>query len=1121
MLNLKSLPRRVRRFISITTILIAGYVAMALIAVFIGYAAFRQSQATRNAAHWVTHTEQIIEAIQELQATVLQAESSSLGFMLSGNNDFLKIYNDDVGKLDVRIANLRALTADNPNEHGKIDRLAPLIAQKRALLDHGIEVRQTRGLAEIAGRVSSLRGKNLMDDITAAVRNMMAEEQSLLLLRVQNDARADRDKRIIVFFALGLALVVGMIAGIAMLRYIFHRRKAERQLAEQSSLLSTTIENIPQGISVFDPELRLLAWNRRYGIMFGYPQELLRIGVSLRELLENRGREGGFGSRSPGAVIDAELEQARSRVPHSFERTQPDGQVVEIRGEFTPDGKLVTTFTDITERRQAEEKLRRFAAFQQSILDCAADAIIATNAEGKITLFNKEAEQLLAYPAAEVVGKHNLADFLLPDELDKRAQELSSGTSEHIPPNFYTLSFPALNDEVERREWTFVRKDGIEFPAVLSMSVLRGGGGVFGYLALASDISAQKEAERKIRHTATRLKAIFDNALDGIITINESGSIESFSATAEKIFDYRAHEVLQRNIKLLMPEPYHTAHDGYLRNYLATGERKIIGTRREVEGKRKDGVVFPMELAVNEMWLGKQRLFVGMVRDITEQKKVERLKNEFVSTVSHELRTPLTSIAGSLGLLVGGAAGALPERVAHLIGIAHSNIKRLMRLVNDILDIEKIESGKMTFSFAAVPLRPLVEHCIEANRGYADTYNVRFELGPAAANSIAIADPDRMTQVVTNLLSNAVKFSPANGTVDVGIEQHGDRVCISVRDHGPGIPEEFRSRIFQKFAQADSSDTRQKGGTGLGLAIVRSIVERHGGSIDFDSVIGEGTTFNVRLPIWRESIPDAAESSGADGLHRLLICEDDPDIASLLAMMLQQAGFGTDVAHSADEATAKLAQGAYAALVLDIRLPDRDGITLIRELRRQEATRCLPVIIVSAYVQDGTKIAGVETLGIADWLEKPIDSQRLVQTAQSAIHHRRDGRPRVLHIEDDPDVLSVVRIALVPIAEVSVAKTVAEARAVLRQGNFDLVILDLTLPDGSGLDLLPLRDHANHDIPAIIFSAQDADNRVTARVSAALVKSRTSINQLVASIKWLLEPAEEKAKATTAEQAQP
>ena len=239
-----------------------------------------------------------------------------------------------------------------------------------------------------------------------------------------------------------------------------------------------------------------------------------------------------------------------------------------------------------------------------------------------------------------------------------------------------------------------------------------------------------------------------------------------------------------------------------------------------------------------------------MAEEINSRRRNERLKDDFVSTVSHELRTPLTSIAGSLGLLAGGAAGQMPAPMLRLLKIAHKNSERLVRLINDILDIEKMESGNIVFDLKRVELRALVEQSIEANRGFSENYGVRLLLGPASPVALVRADPDRLMQVITNLLSNAIKFSPRDGEVLVAIAPRDNQFRITVRDHGAGIPMEFRPHIFEKFAQADASDARQKGGTGLGLNIVKQIVTLLGGAVSFECPAYGGTSFHVDLPRW-------------------------------------------------------------------------------------------------------------------------------------------------------------------------------------------------------------------------------------------------------------------------------
>ncbi|HKU69361.1 MAG TPA: HAMP domain-containing sensor histidine kinase, partial [Burkholderiales bacterium] len=241
----------------------------------------------------------------------------------------------------------------------------------------------------------------------------------------------------------------------------------------------------------------------------------------------------------------------------------------------------------------------------------------------------------------------------------------------------------------------------------------------------------------------------------------------------------------------------------------------------------------------------------GTNMDITDLKEVERLKAEFVSTVSHELRTPLTALIGSLGLLDRQAAGKLAPDAAMFLGMAKQNGERLAALINNILDMEKMESGRMEFRLDPVAIRPLLERAVTLNAPYAEKLGVRFELG-AAEDAVVTGDEDRLLQVLTNLMSNGAKYSPKGAPVTVSASKGDGVVRVSVADRGPGVPDEFRDRIFGKFAQADGSDTRSKGGTGLGLSISRSIVEKLGGKMGFESMTGKGATFYFELPLRRD-----------------------------------------------------------------------------------------------------------------------------------------------------------------------------------------------------------------------------------------------------------------------------
>ena len=337
-----------------------------------------------------------------------------------------------------------------------------------------------------------------------------------------------------------------------------------------------------------------------------------------------------------------------------------------------------------------------------------------------------------------------------------------------------------------------------------------------------------QHSERLHRDQATRFATLFDSVEDAIVIINASGTIESWNRGAQHLFGYAAEDIIGKDVRLLMPEPNASMPIEQVPAVRASRRSLAAGrTRRDRSAAMAAAASFRSKISLREMIIEGKRLFSAVMRDISVRREVERMKSEFVSTISHELRTPLTSIAGSLTLISGGAAGEVPPKIARLVGIARQNSERLIRLINDILDLEKAEAGKLEFQFSVRSLRAEVASVAEFNRGFAQSLGVAIELEEGDDADVFI-DSDRLTQVLTNLISNAAKFSPPGGTVRIRIDREDPGVRVTVSDNGPGIPAEFCARIFQKFAQADASDSRAKSGTGLGLSIAKTITEKAG-----------------------------------------------------------------------------------------------------------------------------------------------------------------------------------------------------------------------------------------------------------------------------------------------------
>ncbi len=606
----------------------------------------------------------------------------------------------------------------------------------------------------------------------------------------------------------------------------------------------------------------------------------------------------------------------------------------------------------------------------------------------------------------------------------------------------------------------------------------------------------RKTASDALRESEARFRNAFKGAAIGKAIVSPDGRFRRVNPALCNLLGYTEAALLQKTVEdVTLAEDLGADREAF--------ERLLAGDEMAYELEKRylhrDG---------HPVWVLKSAARVanraGVVQhvvvetiDITERKEADRLKNEFVSMVSHELRTPLTSISGALRLVTSQIAGEVAAPVRQMLGIAHRNADRLVRLINDILDVQKIEAGKLRLDVQPALLGSLMQTAVESNDAYGERRDVSLRLQPAPPDAQVVVDADRFMQIMANLISNAVKFSPDGAEVDVVADWRGAGVRVSVTDHGPGISEAFRVQLFDRFAQADSSTTRKQEGTGLGLNITKSLVELHGGTLGFETEVGRGSTFFVDLPATRV-LPPERHAAAAEAA--ILIVEDDPDVARLLREVLAQDGFGVDIAYTLEQATLLTAERDYAAATVDLHLPDGDGIALLREWDARVPR--LPAVVVSVEANDRRQRLRAAALPVADWLDKPFESDELLAAVR-----RVAGPPpprRMLHVEDDADCAAMTALVLAPVGEVVRAATLAEAHAALATNAFDLAILDLNLPDGDGLDLLPVL--RKFGTPVAIYSARVADAGVAERVVARLAKEDTAPGELVHAVRSAMIP---------------
>ncbi len=580
--------------------------------------------------------------------------------------------------------------------------------------------------------------------------------------------------------------------------------------------------------------------------------------------------------------------------------------------------------------------------------------------------------------------------------------------------------------------------------------------------------------EKRVTELNRQKESILNTVADGILGTDQHGRVTFANPAAAVMLGNQPGALIGRFVHAIVHEdiygsPTACASHCYIRRGLFAKD----GAQGQDIFYRPDGSSFPVEFTLTPMQVhGSVTGSVLNFRDVSQRQALDRMKDEFISTVSHELRTPLTSIRGSLGLLSTGMLGEVNDKAANLLRIAVNNSDRLVRLINDILDLERLQSGRAPLSFRAFSLSDLSQQAIETLTPLADGASVKLVLEAEPVDFIA--DPDRLQQVLTNLLSNAIKFSPADSTIKVTIGSSAEGAAISVSDEGRGIPEEKLESIFDRFQQVDASDSRQKGGTGLGLAICRTIVGQHGGRIWAERNPGRGSTFHIFLPAnphQHATILDAP----AQERETIVVSASDNDTRTSLAASLRFHGYNVVEASSGRETIAHLERNQPKALLLDLTLPDMSGWEVLRILKDEPATSETPVIMLSMHAMGKSSTLG---LGADGWLQVPAQETELLEEL-SLVLNRQKTWSEILLVEDDLDLARVIS-ATFERAGVHVLHAASRHAAMELCASFtpSLMILDLSLPDGDGQSLVErLRYHPElHSLPLLVYSARDLND---------------------------------------------
>ncbi|MET0893957.1 MAG: response regulator [Pseudoxanthomonas sp.] len=773
---------------------------------------------------------------------------------------------------------------------------------------------------------------------------------------------------------------------------------------------------------------------------------------------------------------------------------------------------------------QRQSALLKTGALQDAIFNSAYFSSIATDEKGVIQIFNVGAETMLGYAASDVVNQITPADISDPQELVARAAALSLELDTPITPGFEALVFKASRGIEDIYELTYIRKDGSRFPAMVSVTALRNAGGeIIGYLLIGTDNTARKQVEaaqalldQRLRDQQFYTRSLIESNIDALMMTDPQGIISDVNQQMIHLTGRTRDELIGAPCRNFFTDPLRA--DAAIWRVLT--ENKVSDYELTVRAHSGEETVVSYNAATFHDRDRKLQGVIAAARDITDRRRFElalqeknvelerasRMKSEFLATMSHELRTPLNAIIGFSEVLKDGLIGEMSDTQQEYMGDIFSSGQHLLSLINDILDLSKVEAGMMALELEAVEVGGLLSDSLAIVREKAAGQHVQLELHVDPELGVIQLDKRKTKQIVYNLLSNAVKFSANGGAVvlkarrvrrdEVGIQSgdwpvygfaladttHDEFLEISVCDSGIGISRDDMAKLFQAFSQIDSSLARKFEGTGLGLAMVKQLAELHGGAVAVASAEGKGARFAAWLPLLAvagtdampvaDSLPPVVRPDSQAGARIALVIEDDDLAADLVRLLLENEGFTVLRAASAESALLMAAEQPLSLITLDLQLPGIDGWEFLARIRHDPSLAHVPLVIISSVADTSIAL----THGAAAVLQKPISRGQLkTSLAAMGLEPSPERVRTVLVVDDDPRAIDMITALLPPSAYAVVrAEGGEQAIGLAQRLRPDLILLDLMMPDVSGFDVVEALQHGPETarIPILVLTAK-------------------------------------------------